>query len=77
MELKFGYANREETVVVNEKNLLGVLTANEMEHVHLGEEAVRFALENPIGAPRLNTLAKPGQKIAIVISDISRPVPSW
>ena len=77
MELRFGYANREEIVNVNEKNLLGVLTANEMVHTHPGEAAVRYALENPIGAPRLNTLAKPGQKIAIVISDISRPVPSW
>ena len=77
MELRFGYADREEIVNVNEKNLLGVLTANEMEHAHPGEEAVRYALENPIGAPRLNTLAKPGQKIAIIISDISRPVPSW
>ena len=77
MELKFGYWNREETVQVPDENLIGVLTANEMEHVHLGEEAVTYALQNPIGAPRLNTLAKPGQKIAIVISDISRPVPSW
>ena len=77
MELKFGYWNREETVQVNEKNLIGVLTANEMPHARLGEDAVRYALQNPIGAPRLNALAKPGQKIAIVISDISRPVPSW
>ena len=77
MELRFGYAKQEQVVQVPEKNLIGVLTANEMEHVHLGQEAVRYALENPIGAPRLNTLVKPGQKIAIVISDISRPVPSW
>ena len=77
MELRFGYWNREEIVNVPEKNLIGVLTANEMEHAHPGEAAVRYALENPIGAPRLNTLAKPGQKIAIIISDISRPVPSW
>ena len=77
MELRFGYWNREEIVNVPEKNLIGVLTANEMEHAHPGKAAVRYALENPIGAPRLNTLAKPGQKIAIIISDISRPVPSW
>ena len=77
MELKFGYGNREEIVNVPEKNLLGVLTANEMAHVHLGEEAVRYALANPIGAAPLRETVKPGQKIAIVASDISRPVPSW
>ena len=77
MELKFGYANGEQTVHVADRNLVGILTANEMEHVHLGEEAVRYALENPIGAPKLSAVVKPGQKIAIVISDISRPVPSW
>ena len=42
-----------------------------------GQDAVRYALENPIGAPRLGTLVKPGQKIAIVTSDISRPLPSY
>ena len=77
MELRFGYADREEVVQVREKNLLGVLTANEMTHIHTGEEAVRFALANPIGAPKLRSLAKPGQKIAIIASDISRPVPSY
>lgn len=77
MELKFGYANREEVVNVPQEQLLGVLTANEMTHVHTGEEAVRFALANPIGAPALHTMVQPGQKIAIVASDISRPVPSY
>ena len=77
MELCFGYGKTEQVVQVPDKNLIGVLIANEMEHAHPGEAAVRCALENPIGAPRLNTLAKPGQKIAIIISDISRPVPSW
>ncbi len=77
MELLFGYANADQVVNVPDENLVGILTANEMEHAHGGEEAVRYALANPIGAPALRTLVKPGQKIAIVISDISRPVPSW
>ena len=59
MELRFGYANREEIVNVNEKNLLGVLTANEMVHTHPGEAAVRYALENPIGAAEYTGKARP------------------
>ena len=77
MRLSFGYGRTEQVVELNEKNLLAVLTANEMEHRHKGVEAVEFALEHPIGAAPLETLVQPGQKIAIIASDISRPVPSW
>ena len=77
MILEFGYGNTVQTVEVPDGNLLACLQANPMEHVRHGQEAVRYALENPIGAPRLNTLVKPGMKIAIVTSDISRPLPSY
>ena len=76
MQLVFGYGHGQQTVEVNEKNLLGVLTANEMVHLRTGAEAVEYALDHPIGAAPLEQLVKPGQKIAIVASDISRPVPS-
>lgn len=39
-------------------------------------EVVR-ALEHPIDSPRLKDIVKPGEKIIIVTSDISRPMPSW
>lgn len=77
MELKFGYGKTEQTVNVPDKNLLGVLVSNEMEHKRLGVEAVEYALQNPIGAAALGSLVKAGQKIAIIASDISRPVPSY
>ncbi len=76
MKLEFGYGTGVQTVQVPEKNLMGVLTANEMQHERRGEDAVRHALAHPIGAEPLHTLAKPGQKIAIIASDVSRPVPS-
>jgi len=34
------------------------------------------ALENPIGAPRLADVMRPGERIAIVISDVTRPCPT-
>jgi nickel-dependent lactate racemase len=39
-------------------------------------DPVRLALAAPIGSPRLRELVMPGQKIAIVTSDISRPCPT-
>ncbi len=77
MELEFGYGASVQRVTVPEKNLVAQLTANEMEHTRRGEEAVRFALEHPIGAGRLRDTVRPGQRIAILASDISRPVPSY
>ena len=77
MKLEFGYGTGVQTVEVPEKNLMGVLMSNPMEHERRGADAVRYALENPIGSPRLKDLAKPGQSIVIITSDISRPLPSF
>lgn len=77
MLLEFGYGAGVQTVEVPEENLAAVLTANEMRHERRGEDAVRYALANPIGKPPLWQCVKPGQKIAIIASDISRPVPTW
>jgi len=77
MILEFGYGNTVQTVDCPDKNLMGVLVSNEMQHERRGADAVVYALENPIGSPRLKELAKPGQKIVIITSDISRPLPSY
>jgi len=77
MKLEFGYGKGFQYVEVPEKNLLHILTANEMHHAFRDEAAVRYALENPVGAPRLCRVVRPGQKIAVITSDISRPLPSY
>ncbi len=76
MKLEFGYGQGTQTVVIPDQNLKEVLSANTMQHSHIGADAVRYALQSPIGAPRLRQLVKPEQSVAIVVSDISRPVPS-
>ena len=48
---------------------------------HLPEDTdetgiVRASLENPIGSQRLRQIVKPGEKIAIITSDITRPMPT-
>lgn len=40
------------------------------------EQALRDALRQPIGAPPLRNLARSGQTVAIVFSDITRPTPN-
>lgn len=77
MNIEFGYGNGIQSVNVPDKNLMGVLMSNPMEHERRGADAVEYALENPVGSPKLHTLVNPDQKIVIITSDISRPLPSF
>lgn len=77
MKLDFGYGKGVQTVEVPDHNLLTVLTANEIKHERRGSDAIDYALDNPIGSPALSKVAKPGMKVAIITSDISRPLPSY
>ena len=77
MILEFGYGTGVQTVELPEKNLLDVLTSNPVAHARRGMDAVAHALANPIGAPRLRDTVDPSNTVAIVTSDISRPLPSY
>ena len=76
MRIDFGFGHGIQSVQLPEKNLLGVLAANTMAFGLTGEEEVRRALHNPIGSKPLEDIVKPGEKIAIVTSDITRPMPT-
>ena len=77
MKLSFGFGAGTQEVEVPEKNLLGVLHANEVAPGLTGEAEVRRALAEPIGSLRLGEIVKPGEKIAVVTSDITRPMPTY
>ncbi len=77
MILEFGFGKGVQKVDVPDKNLLAVLTANEMEHERRGADAVDYALAHPIGSAPLKEIAKKGQKVVVITSDISRPLPSY
>ncbi len=77
MKLEFGFGTGVQVVEVPEKNLMGVLMSNDVPKGLMNEEEVVRALENPIGTPRLKEIVKPGEKIAIVTSDITRPCPTY
>jgi len=75
IELPYGHGKQ--TLHVEESRLQAVLAPA---HGVLAEgsqqEIVRKALENPIGTPRLCELVKDKQKVVIITSDHTRPVPS-
>ncbi|HBH13735.1 MAG: hypothetical protein XD91_0023 [Clostridiales bacterium 38_11] len=77
MEFKLKYNTEEISVCVPEKNYLATLMPNEVNIDLIDEEEVKRAMDNPIGSRRLKDIVFPGDRVAIVTSDISRPMPSY
>ena len=77
MELAVGFGTGEQRFTVPDQNLMGVLTPNPVKHGLTGEAEVRRALSAPIGAERLRERVKAGQRVVIVTSDLTRPLPSY
>ena len=77
MQMELGFGAGVQRLDIPEKNLLAVLTPNPVEKDLTGEAEVQRALRNPIGTAPLKEIVKPGEKIAIITSDITRPMPTY
>ncbi|MCD8254520.1 MAG: nickel-dependent lactate racemase [Oscillospiraceae bacterium] len=77
MKIEVGIGRRTMAAEVPEANLLAVLRPNKVEHDLTGEAEVRRALQNPIASPPLRDIVKAGEKIAVISSDITRPMPTY
>ncbi|MEM2082495.1 MAG: nickel-dependent lactate racemase [Candidatus Bathyarchaeia archaeon] len=73
VRLKYGKGDLE--VEIPEGNLLSILKPSELPAKSEAEE-IRGALERPIGHGRLRDLVRRGMKVALLVSDITRPCPS-
>ena len=76
MKVELGFGKGKVELDVNDENLAGVLEPNTLEIHSTGKEEVRRALGNPIGSKPLKDIVRPGEKVVIVTSDITRPMPS-
>lgn len=78
MELRIPYGRTHFEFEIPDKRLKAVLKPKlyEIEPELRQDELVKRALENPIGSSRLRELAKRKEKILIITSDHTRPVPS-
>ncbi len=74
VELPFGHGRV--TARIPSENLIGVFHPRALGEAVDQAEAVQRALEHPIGSPRLRELARRGQRVVIVTSDLTRPCPS-
>jgi nickel-dependent lactate racemase len=72
---RFPYGRKEVTFSLPEERILGEIIPREIAGIAAVETAVREALTSPIQSPPLREICKPGEKVAIVVSDITRPFP--
>jgi len=77
MRFEIGFGTTPQALEIPDGNIIGVLMPNEVEVPVKGVELVLDALKNPIGTPRLAEIVKPGEKVVIITSDVTRPVPSY
>lgn len=77
-EFKLPYGKEKLTLKLEEEHLAGVLLSriHEYKAVKGGAELVQEAIENPIGTPRLKDMVEGKNKIVVISSDHTRPVPS-
>lgn len=77
-KISFPYGKTKLEYEFNETELVGVLTSSIEEYTPAfhGRELVREALNNPVGSAPLSELSRDKQKIVIIASDHTRPVPS-
>ena len=77
MEFTLGFGSCTQKLNVPDENLICVLLPNTVRQELTGEAEVSRALNNPIGTPRIGQIVHPGETVAIVTSDITRPLPSY
>lgn len=77
MKVELGIGMGVQEVIIPDDNLLDILVPNVVKHELTGAEEVSRALAFPIGSQRLRDIVKPGEKIAIITSDITRPMPTY
>lgn len=77
MKLSIGFGHKPQEIEIDDSLIMGILEPNEIQLEMTGEEEVKRSLNNPIGTGRLSQIVKKGEKVVIVTSDITRPLPSY
>jgi nickel-dependent lactate racemase len=74
--INLAYGRAELPLDIPTANLLGVVYPQVFHETPDENQLIRRAMDNPTGKPPLHQIVKPGQKIAVITSDMTRPTPS-
>lgn len=76
MDIELAYGDKKLNIDIDDNNLLDVATLEDVKPVQDPEKKVAESLYDPIGSKPIDAIISPGKKICIVISDITRAVPT-
>lgn len=76
MQLEIAIGNHKQNVCLPSENVLDVLEQNTIHASVSSEDSVEAALKQPIASAMLEDICRAGEKIAIITSDVTRPLPS-
>jgi len=76
MKIKLKYGKETIEVDVPSSKLVGIYEPRLQKGIRRIEEEIKRALYHPLGSEELKDMAELGDKVAIVIDDITRPLPS-
>lgn len=71
-EIPLKYGSGEMVLKMEEKNILQVIESNPFAFEKTQEEMIQDALEHPVLSARLSELVHAGEKVCVVISDVTR-----
>lgn len=76
MEFAIKYYKDLVSFQIPDENVLGEILPNTCPSVESEEKEVKRALSVPFDSPLLSDVVRPGEKVVIITSDVTRPVPS-
>jgi nickel-dependent lactate racemase len=69
---EFGFGDQKLKLGLPEEKIIHTIEGRQAEPITDIPAAVKHALRNPIGTPPLNKIVTPGEKVGIIVSDITR-----
>jgi len=75
-EIRLPYGKTSKNIQLPDSNLLCVLQARESPSIAQASKIIQDALSRPIGSRPLHKLVSRGQKVAIIVSDVTRATPT-
>lgn len=85
MKIELGYAKKTITAEIPNKNIGTLIGSRQSEPVDAESsptdtmnerEKIEYALDHPVSSAPLESLVNPGDKVVIITSDVTRPMPS-
>ncbi|AKB12731.1 Nickel-dependent lactate racemase [Methanosarcina thermophila] len=74
--ISLAFGNMSLELDIPKRNISSIILPSEPEIKERGDFLIKKALENPIKSKRLSEIVNPNSKIAIIVSDITRPTPT-